>query len=113
MATSHGLQWSRLQSEAVINAKRTYSWRALRLQWSRLQSEAVISGAAQLWVSSYLLQWSRLQSEAVIGLYHDIQMALPWASMEPPPIGGGNGLIRETRRQVMPCFNGAASNRRR
>ncbi len=38
------------------------------LQWSRLQSEAVIANCEKVAIDSLVLQWSRLQSEAVICL---------------------------------------------
>ncbi len=84
------LQWSRLQSEAVISSSRLSTSISLRLQWSRLQSEAVMEGLIMMTTTSFELQWSRLQSEAVIpaaGPGHAIHGG---ASMEPPPIGGGN-----------------------
>jgi hypothetical protein len=61
------LQWSRLQSEAVILGDSEeltiiLDW----LQWSRLQSEAVIPRCHRRVLMEEMLQWSRLQSEAVI-----------------------------------------------
>ncbi len=60
------------------------------LQWSRLQSEAVISQVSAPPSVAILLQWSRLQSEAVIRSATSSPAIPPRASMEPPPIGGGN-----------------------
>ncbi len=109
-----------------------------RLQWSRLQSEAVMAPLLTMPYSLVGLQWSRLQSEAVIRDVGRAEATRRGASMEPPPIGGGNfvsaiasGLggsgLQWSRLQseavIFPpgscasgpslSFNGAASNRRR
>ncbi len=117
-APNGALQWSRLQSEAVIDTtgegpeqEETASMepppigggnqvsllahpRLSLLQWSRLQSEAVIAQIKQLNDVEYELQWSRLQSEAVIGRPPHWPAHPDIASMEPPPIGGGNEVAR-------------------
>ncbi len=43
---------------------------------------------------AFLLQWSRLQSEAVISRARIMGEMIARASMEPPPIGGGNEQVR-------------------